>query len=450
MVSIPPIGRVLIVPSVPDDARRCLSEAGYQLEHTTEVHEASPGPDAIVLSVESQDPSEDVRRVRAQWPLVGLVAIVRGEAPGLEAMTAGADRAVDEAEPPERLLVALRRAIETARLRARVAAEPNPATPAEYPGLVGQHPSMQGLLRKVSQVAPRRATVLLLGESGSGKEVVARAIHAASPRAANPFVAVNCAALSETLLESELFGHDKGAFTGAAESRIGRFAKANGGTLFLDEISEVPLSLQVKLLRFLQEREYEPVGSDKTIKVDVRIIAATNRDLKLRVEEGLFREDLYYRLNVVQLDIPPLRARPSDVLLLADHFLRSIAEEEGVPVEGLTEDARRALLVYPWPGNVRELRNAIERAVVMVEGAWIGPDDLPFAATETHAAEDAVRLMVPGVTLAELERYAILRTLESVGGSTQRAAEILGISRRKVQYRLKEWGVMGAEPPPDP
>jgi len=266
---------------------------------------------------------------------------------------------------------------------------------------------MQDLLRKVAQVAPRRATVLLIGESGSGKEVVARALHAASKRSAGPFVAVNCAALSEGVLESELFGHEKGAFSGAEQRREGRFAKAHGGTLFLDEISEVPLPLQVKLLRFLQEREFEPVGSSDPVRVDVRVVAASNRDLRQRVDEGRFREDLYYRLNVVRLDVPPLRARPSDILLLADHFLRAFAEEEDVERDGLSEAARRALLAYPWPGNVRELMNAMEQAVILARGPWIEPEDLPFGASEPAAGEDAVRLMVPGVTLAELERYAL-------------------------------------------
>ena len=252
-------------------------------------------------------------------------------------------------------------------------------------------------------------------------------------------VRLNCAALAESVLESELFGHEKGAFTGAMTRRRGRFEQADGGTLFLDELSEMPLSVQVKLLRFLQEREFERVGGNETITVNVRIVAATNRDLRVLVDDGKFREDLYFRLKVVVLDVPPLRARPSDIPLLADHFLRLYAEENGKRMHGFTPRARQALLAYPWPGNVRELQHAIEQAVVLCESELIGTDDLPIEPPEDEV--QPLSLMVPGVTLAEVERYTIMRTLESVGGSPTRAAKILGISKRTVQYRMQEWGV---------
>src|SRR5690242_16160633 len=303
--------------------------------------------------------------------------------------------------------------------------------------VIGSHPSMVKLLRLVEQVAPSRASVLIQGETGTGKELIAEMIHRASPRAKAPLVRLNCAALSESLLESELFGHEKGAFTGAITRREGRFEQANGGTVFLDEASEIPLPTQVKLLRFLQERTFERVGGNETLKVDVRILAASNRDLRQRIEAGLFREDLYYRLNVVTLEIPPLRERVSDIPELCLFFLRRYAQENGKRIDGISDDALRALSGYAWPGNVRELENAIERAVVLCEGAKIELRHLP-ASIHAEAAPDGVP-PVPGTTIYDLERYAILRTLEACKGSTSKAATILGISPRKIQYKLHEY-----------
>ena len=307
--------------------------------------------------------------------------------------------------------------------------------------ILGDHPSMQRLVKTIMQVAPSRATVLVHGESGTGKELIASAIHQSSPRKQQPFVRLNCAALAENLLESELFGHEKGAFTGAHARREGRFKQADGGTLFLDEISEVPAPMQVKLLRFLQERQFERVGGNETLSVDVRIVAATNRDLRELVKLGSFREDLFYRLNVVQIDVPPLRVRKSDIPTLAMHFLRRFAEENGRDISGFTHEALRAMLAYPWPGNVRELENAVERAVVLCSEASVGPELLPGHGGGESTLEMGV--LVPGITLEELERLAILQALEAASGSTAKAAEMLGVSRRKVQYRLKEWGLTG-------
>jgi DNA-binding NtrC family response regulator len=304
--------------------------------------------------------------------------------------------------------------------------------------IVGEHPAMARLVKTIAQVAPSKATVLIHGESGTGKELIAAAVHQHSPRKDRPFVRLNCAALAESLLESELFGHERGSFTGAASRREGRFKQADGGTLFLDEVSEIPLAVQVKLLRFLQERQFERVGGNETLSVDVRIVAATNRDLKERVKEGRFREDLYYRLNVVQLDVPPLRARRSDIPMLAMHFLQRFARENERPIRGFTDDALRALLAYPWPGNVRELENAVERAVVMCTGERIDAELLPGANKEPL---QELGLLIPGITMAEVERMVIMQTLDACGGSTARAAEMLDISRRKIQYRLKEWGL---------
>ncbi len=322
---------------------------------------------------------------------------------------------------------------EAAELRARVDER------FQFGSIIGEHPSMQRLMKNIAQVAGSRATVLIHGETGTGKELIAAAIHQNSKRKNKPFIRLNCASLSETLLESELFGHERGSFTGAVARREGRFKQADGGTLFLDEVSEIPPSVQIKLLRFLQEREFERVGGNETLKVDVRVVAATNRNLKQRVDEGRFREDLYYRLKVVQLDVPPLRVRRSDIPLLAHTFLLKYAKENDRPVKGLSDEALQHLMIYPWPGNVRELENAIERAVVMCEGELIQRSDLPTSA-HGDLQNGAVMALVPGITMAELERIAILRTLDAVDGSTARAAEILGISQRKIQYRVKEWG----------
>jgi two-component system response regulator HydG len=280
--------------------------------------------------------------------------------------------------------------------------------------------------------------VLLTGETGTGKEVFARFIHDESARAGKALVPVNCGAIPEALLESELFGHVRGAFTGAVAARRGRVAAAHGGTLFLDEIGELPLSLQVKLLRVLQERTYEPVGSTEPVPADFRLVAATNRDLAADVAAGRFREDLYYRLNVVHVEMPPLRARGGDVMALAEHFLARFAAENHKAIGGFSDRARTRLRAYRWPGNVRELENAIERAVVMCEAERIDDTHLPQGAAPP-AGLDGIE--VPGATLAELERYAILKTLDAVDGSTQRAAGLLDVSVRTIQYRLHEYGV---------
>ena len=314
--------------------------------------------------------------------------------------------------------------------------------------VIGSHQGMVKLLRLVEQVAPSRASVLIHGETGTGKELIAEMIHRASPRAKAPLVRLNCAALSESLLESELFGHEKGSFTGAITRREGRFEQANGGTIFLDEVSEIPLPTQVKLLRFLQERSFERVGGNETLKVDVRILAASNRDLKQRIAEGLFREDLYYRLNVVTLEIPPLRERVSDIPELATFFLRRYAQENGKRIESIADDALRALSAYAWPGNVRELENAIERAVVLCDSARIEARHLP-ASIHAETPTDGVP-PVPGTTIYDLERYAILRTLEACKGSTSKAATILGISPRKIQYKLHEYATGSSSLVPAP
>jgi DNA-binding NtrC family response regulator len=301
---------------------------------------------------------------------------------------------------------------------------------------------MQEIFAVIEQVAPSKASVLITGESGTGKELVAQAIHEHSPRSRAPFVKLHCAALAETILESELFGHEKGAFTGAMSRREGRFKQADGGTLFLDEIGEISAAVQVKLLRFLQERSFERVGGNETLKVDVRIVTATNRDLSAEIAAGQFREDLYYRLNVVNIDVPPLRARPSDLLPLANHFLHRFAKENNKRIDGFADDAIERLGAYRWPGNVRELENVIERAVVLCDGPLLTAKHLPSG---VGASQKSAR--IPGSTMEEIERHAILSTLEACGWRTAAAAQMLDISVRKIQYKLNEYGVTGQRSP---
>jgi DNA-binding NtrC family response regulator len=308
--------------------------------------------------------------------------------------------------------------------------------------IVGESQPMRDLLEIVQQVAPARATVLLLGESGTGKEMIAKAIHRLSPRARQPMVTVHCAALSPTLLESELFGHEKGAFTGAYERRIGRFEQAQGGTLFLDEIGEIDASTQVKLLRFLGERTFERVGSGKTITADVRLIAATNKNLEEMVKAGTFREDLFFRLRVVEIRLPGLRERPEDIPLLAQAFLREFASENEKKVAGFTADALETLSGYSWPGNVRELRTAVEHAVVLCRGERISARDLPPSVRSGPPAARADASVVPvdsPLSVHENERQLIVRALKESDGSRTEAAKKLGMSRRSLHRKLHKY-----------
>ncbi len=305
--------------------------------------------------------------------------------------------------------------------------------------LIGQSLTWRRTMETVMQAAPSVATVLLLGESGTGKELLARAIHEASPRAAGPFIPVNCAALPESILEAELFGYERGAFTGAVQRHDGRFLQANQGTLFLDEIGEIPTHVQVKLLRVLQEGEVERLGG-RTQKVDLRLVAATNQDLRTAVKEGRFREDLYYRLNVIALRLPPLRERRDDVPLLAEHFLRQYGERNGRHFSGLSRAALDALVRYDWPGNVRELENTVERAVVLARGDVIDVDDLPVEVRSGSAAgSDGKSLTIAiGTPLSEIERRVIHATLTHAGGDKRLCAQLLGIATRTIYRRLEE------------
>ena len=312
----------------------------------------------------------------------------------------------------------------------------------DFEDIIGRSPSMRELFDTLALVAPSEATVLIQGESGTGKELVANAIHQNSRRKDRPFVKVNCAAIPETLLENELFGHEKGAFTGATGPKKGRFQLADGGTLFLDEIAEMVPATQAKILRVLQEREFEPVGGTQTIHVDTRIISATNCDLEKEILEGRFREDLYYRLNVVSIRVPPLRNRSVDIRMIVEHVHWGHAKENNSKLKGFNTPAMDFLIRYPWPGNVRELENVIERAVIMNREDIVAlehfPDTLKGHINNRQAKEP---VLTTGRSLKEVEREMILKTLDDMGGNRTRTAEILGISRRTLQLKLKDYGI---------
>jgi DNA-binding NtrC family response regulator len=311
--------------------------------------------------------------------------------------------------------------------------------------LVGSSPPMQQVFDVIRQAAPTQATVLIQGESGTGKELVAQAVHRLSTRSKGPFVAVHCAALAPALLESELFGHEKGAFTGATGRRRGRFEMADGGTLFLDEVSEIEASVQVKLLRVLEERSFERVGGDETLEVDIRLIAATNQDLKARVAEGKFREDLFFRLDVVNVTLPPLRERVEDIPLLCDSFLREFSRANAKPIDGLTSDAMNLLTAYAWPGNVRELRNTIEKMVVLAKGEKLTARDVPSRIRDEareaagKARPAGAEALKGGESLAGIEKRMIEEALRRHGGNRTRAAAALGISRRTLHRKLRQY-----------
>jgi two-component system response regulator HydG len=384
---------------------------------------------------------------RPDVPVIVMTAFGSLET-AIAAIRAGAYDFVTKPIELELLAVILRRAIERRQLQEqirtlRAAVERT----ARFEELLGESPVMQKLYDQLSQIADSDASVLIAGESGTGKELVARALHQRSRRRDRPFVAVNCAALPVTLLESELFGHVKGAFTDARSDRKGLFLQAEGGTLLLDEISEMPLAMQPKLLRALQENKLRPVGSEREVAFDARILASTNRDLETAVEERRFREDLFFRINVIQLELPPLRARGADALLLAQHFLALYAARAGKQVLGMAQPVAEKLLAYCWPGNVRELRNVIERAVALTRYDQITVADLPEKLRDYHTPQVILGSADPGelAPLEEVERRYILHVLESVGENRTLAARTLGLDRKTLYRKLRQYGALGAE-----
>jgi two-component system response regulator HydG len=311
-----------------------------------------------------------------------------------------------------------------------------------FPEIVATTPPMMRVFELVNQIAPTNATVLIFGESGTGKELIAKAIHGLSPRRSRPFVALNCAALSEGILDSELFGHEKGAFTGAATSREGRFEFADKGTLFLDEVGDMPLPVQVKLLRVIQERKITRVGSNEPIDVDVRLIAATHKNLEQELRKGTFREDLYWRLKVVSIQVPPLRERKGDIPILTERFIAEFAKRHGRPVKGITPDALRLLLQYDWPGNVRELENAVESMVLLSTSELIGVESIPPELQEVRPGTALVAVdSLDGMTLKRVERELIRLNLQRFNGNRGRVAKALGISERTLYRKLREYGM---------
>ncbi len=347
----------------------------------------------------------------------------------------------------DKLRITIERAMEHTRLKAENRQlKESLGKHFDRQNIIGQSPVMINLLETVAQVAPSEATVLIAGESGTGKELIAGAVHFNSFRKDGPFVKLNCAAITETLLESELFGHEKGAFTGADRRKEGRFYQAHSGSLFLDEVSEMSSIMQVKLLRVLQEREFSRVGGEKTIQVDVRVIAATNKNLSDLITKGQFREDLFYRLNVVDMQIPPLRKRQEDIPLLAQHFLEMFAAKNHKKIKGFTPQALDLLIRHDWPGNVRELMNAVERAVVLSRSDYLSENDFPMLAgtalVDGRSLGSAIIDIKGDKSLEEVQKATILETLEAVGGNKSKAARRLGITRKTLHKKLKAYGVM--------
>jgi DNA-binding NtrC family response regulator len=423
-----------------------LRDEGYRVEMAVDgfkalgkIEEVEPDLVLTDLKMPGMDGLELLRRIRAANEEIVVVVMTAFGAvdSAVSAMKEGAADYLTKPINMTELVLVLAREMERRRLRREAGTlRARLAERYRFDNIVGSAPAMQEIFKTVAQVAGARSSILITGESGTGKELIAAAVHQHSPRAKGPFVKLHCAALAETLLESELFGHERGSFTGAAGRREGRFAQAHGGTLFLDEIGEISPSVQVKLLRFLQEHEFERVGGNETLRVDVRVIAATNRDLKAEVARGRFREDLYYRLNVINIEMPSLRDRPSDIPLLAMYFLRKYAADNGKTINGFTDDALARLSGYSWPGNVRELENVVERAVVLSATDKISAAELP---PHLVPASQPDGIQIPGSTLDDIERYAIVKALEATGGSTSKAADMLGISVRKIQYKLHDY-----------
>jgi two-component system NtrC family response regulator/two-component system response regulator HydG len=453
---VKPKGRIVVIDDEVNAAaalETLLQEDGYEVGRANDARTGLAllervDPDVVLTDLrmpgmDGLELLEKVKQIRPETMVIVMTAYGTVKT-AVRAMKLGAEDYLGKPIDVEELEVILQRALEKKRLleETRVLRE-RVSQKYRLESLVGECPEMLAAFKTVGQVAPASSSVLLLGESGTGKELFAQALHQNSLRKDKPFIKVACSALPETLLESELFGHEKGSFTGALYARAGRFEMADGGTLFLDEIGDISPTVQIKLLRFLEEREFERVGGNRTYKVDVRIVCATHRDLKKKLEEGTFREDLYYRLNVIEIHIPPLRERGADIPVLAHHFLKRFAEANGKDVRGVSDETLALLLGHPWPGNVRELENAIERAVVLTNEPVLTPDHFPtlrrIGGDARSATNGGLGVAIPGSTFAEIEREAILRTLEAVGGSTSRAASLLQISARKIQYKLKEY-----------
>jgi len=426
-------GHEVVATASPQEAQGLLADRAFDL---LVVDNRMPGKTGLQLIRELVAANPEGER-----PQIVMMTAHATVDNAIEAMKLGAFDYLQKPFEVDELLVAARRALDHQRLRGQhryLLAERDEEF--NHYGLVGKSRAIQGVLHRIERVAASRSTILVTGETGTGKELVARAIHDRSPQREMPLIKVNCAAIPETLLESELFGHVRGAFTGAVTNKKGRFALADGGTLFLDEIGTLSTAVQAKLLRVLQEREFEPLGAERTQRVEVRVIAATNRDLRALVTEGRFQEDLYYRLNVIPIELPPLRERREDVPLLVEHFVRKHVQRTGKRIEGVAKGALGALEAYDWPGNVRELENAIERAVVLANGPVLEEGDVSLVGAGSAP--------LPGLPSSKLhpnvewaERESVRRALRQAAGVKKDAAEILGISQRALSYYLAKYQI---------
>ncbi len=419
--------------------------AGNGLEAWHEINTNSVDLVITDLRMPEMDGYELIKKISASYPTLPVI-VLTGHGTIETAVETMRDGAIDFFTKPvdlDKLILVVKKSIKNSQLQEqnkKLTEEINKLRSQQrYSKIIGKSGKLSEMMQIINQVASTKASVLITGESGTGKELVADAIVSLSDRKDKPFIKVHCASLSESLLESELFGHEKGAFTGATTQKRGRFELADGGTIFLDEIGEINPSTQVKILRVLQEREFERVGGEKTIKVDVRVIAATNRNLLEEVKKGAFREDLYYRLNVVHIEVPPLRERKEDIELLALNFLDQFNKEDGRKIEGISSQARKALLSYDWPGNIRELKNSIESSVVLARGNIIQLEDLPAQITSQVAEnKSSITIDLP-VTMEEAERKIILSTIEYCAGNKSKASELLEIGRKTLHRKLNEY-----------
>jgi two-component system response regulator HydG len=432
--------------------RAVLKDEGYEVAEAADGSEAVRAVeqepfDLILLDVrmKTMDGIEALNEIRKISPLIPVLIMTAYASvkTAVEALKAGAFDYLTKPLDIEELKVLIEKALELYHLREEnLTLKERLGDRFDFSKIIGKSRKMRELFDTLSLVAPTDATILILGESGTGKELVANAIHHNSFRKSQPFIKISCSALPETLLESELFGHERGAFTGAIARREGRFQLAHRGTIFLDEVGEMSPTTQMKLLRVLQEKEFEPLGSVQTLKADVRVIAATNKDLTQEVKESRFREDLFYRLNVIPIHLPPLRERKEDIPDLANHFLSQYREKNKKEIKEFSPKALDLLIRYEWPGNIRELENCIERAVIVARGELIAPVDLPPSIQNLPAGKGDSEILFPaGISLQEAEKALILKTLEDAGGNRSRAAEILGINRRTLQMKLKEYGM---------
>jgi len=428
-----------------------LSEWGH------DIHEADDGGTAIemvqekpfdlvlmdirMLNVSGLEALSQIKSYNPAIPVIIMTAYSSVET-AIDALKKGAYDYLTKPLDFDKLHIIMDRAMEHCRLKVENRLlKKTIENQFDTQNIVGQSPSMLKLLNVASQAAPSEATVLITGESGTGKELIAGLIHYNSPRKEGPFIKINCAAITETLIESELFGHEKGAFTGADRKKEGRILQANGGSIFLDEVSEMPATMQVKLLRVLQERELTPVGGDKVLSFDVRVIAATNKLLPDLIANGLFREDLYYRLNVIGLNVPPLRQRQEDIPILAHHFLDLFTKKNNKDLKGFTPKFMDTLLRYDWPGNVRELMNAIERSVVLAQSDYLDDDTISIPNSQNNDRQEAFQ-DIANKPLEDIEKSAILTTLHSADGNKSETARRLGITRKTLHKKLKQYGMM--------